>query len=152
MSSSGSLLHARIESDYLAAYKARDQVHLDVLRLLKTAIKMAQVELKRPVQDGELLVLIQKQAKQRQDAIEQFTAASRHDLAEKEQAELKILQAYLPEPLSAAELASAIETAITDTAATGIRDMGKVMNLLMERCQGRVDGKQLSQAVKTRLQ
>jgi uncharacterized protein YqeY len=81
-------LTTRIEQDYIAAYKAKDALRLGVLRLLKTAAKNLQVELMRPVTDEELATVVQKQAKQRQDSIEQFTAANRPDLAEKEAAEL----------------------------------------------------------------
>ena len=93
-------LTTRIEQDYIAAYKAKDALRLGVLRLLKTAAKNLQVELMRPVTDEELATVVQKQAKQRQDSIEQFTAANRPDLAEKEAAELSILKDYLPDPLS----------------------------------------------------
>lgn len=144
-------LTARIEHDYIAAYKAKDQLRLDVLRLLKTAAKNMQVELRRPITDDELAVVIQKQAKQRQDSITQFTAANRMDLADKESAELVILQEYLPEPLTAAELAEAIEQAVQSTGATTMAGMGKVMAAVMEACKGRVDGKELSNAVRARL-
>ena len=110
-------LTTRIEQDYIAAYKAKDALRLGVLRLLKTAAKNLQVELMRPVTDEELATVIQKQAKQRQDSIEQFTAANRPDLAEKEAAELSILKDYLPEPLSEEELAAAIDAAIADVKA-----------------------------------
>ena len=89
-------LTTRIEQDYIAAYKAKDALRLGVLRLLKTAAKNLQVELMRPVTDEELASVVQKQAKQRQDSIEQFTAANRPDLAEKEAPELSILKDYLP--------------------------------------------------------
>ena len=105
-------LTTRIEQDYIAAYKAKDALRLGVLRLLKTAAKNLQVELMRHVTDEELATVVQKQAKQRQDSIEQFTAANRPDLAEKEAAELSILKDYLPEPLSEEELAAAIDAAI----------------------------------------
>ena len=110
-------LTTRIEQDYIAAYKAKDALRLGVLRLLKTAAKNLQVELMRPVTDEELATVVQKQAKQRQDSIEQFTAANRPDLAEKEAAELSILKDYLPEPLSEEELAAAIDAAIADVKA-----------------------------------
>ena len=128
-------LTTRIEQDYIAAYKAKDALRLGVLRLLKTAAKNLQVELMRPVTDEELATVIQKQAKQRQDSIEQFTAANRPDLAEKEAAELSILKDYLPEPLSEEELAAAIDAAIA----------------VMGDYKGRVDGKAVSAAVKARL-
>ena len=141
-------LTTRIEQDYIAAYKAKDALRLGVLRLLKTAAKNLQVELMRPVTDEELATVVQKQAKQRQDSIEQFTAANRPDLAEKEAAELSILKDYLPEPLSEEELAAAIDAAI---AALGVTNMGKVIQSVMGDYKGRVDGKAVSAAVKARL-
>lgn len=140
-----------IEQDYLRAYKAREEQRVGVLRLLKTAAKNRQVELLRPLNDDEMLDVIQKQAKQRQDSIEQFTAANRKDLADREAAELEILRGYLPTPLTAEELAAAVEAAVAETGAEGMPAMGKVMTALMAACKGRVDGKAASEAVKARL-
>ena len=144
-------LIAQIEADYIAAYKAKDQVLLNVLRLLKTAAKNQQVELMRPLTDEELVAVIQKQAKQRQDSITQFTDAKRQDLADKEAAELAVLKGYLPEPLSPEALAVAIEEAMAATGVTDMRGMGKVIQAVMAACKGRVDGKDVSNAVRTRL-
>ena len=140
-------LTTRIEQDYIAAYKAKDALRLGVLRLLKTAAKNLQVELMRPVTDEELASVVQKQAKQRQDSIEQFTAANRPDLAEKEAAELSILK----EPLSEEELAAAIDAAIAALGVTNMSGMGKVIQSVMGDYKGRVDGKAVSAAVKARL-
>ena len=144
-------LTTRIEQDYIAAYKAKDALRLGVLRLLKMAAKNLQVELMRPVTDEELATVVQKQAKQRQDSIEQFTAANRPDLAEKEAAELSILKDYLPEPLSEEELAAAIDAAIAALGVTNMSGMGKVIQSVMGDYKGRVDGKAVSAAVKARL-
>ncbi len=147
-------LNERIEKDYITAYKAKEQRKLDVLRLLKTAVKNLLVELKRnngTLDDAEMMDVLLRQAKQRQDSIVQFTEAGRPDLAEKEAAELVILQEYLPQPLSAEELAAAIDAAIADTGAQGPKDMGKVMNAIMGAYKGRVDGKSLSATIKERL-
>ena len=141
-------LTTRIEQDYIAAYKAKDALRLGVLRLLKTAVKNLQVELMRPVTDEELATVVQKQAKQRQDSIEQFTAANR---PEKEAAELSILKDYLPEPLSEEELAAAIDAAIAALGVTNMSGMGKVIQSVMGDYKGRVDGKAVSAAVKARL-
>ena len=143
-------LTTRIEQDYIAAYKAKDALRLGVLRLLKTAAKNLQVELMRPVTDEELASVVQKQAKQRQDSIEQFTAANRPDLAEKEAAELSILKDYLPEPTEE-ELAAAIDAAIAALGVTNMSGMGKVIQSVMGDYKGRVDGKAVSAAVKARL-
>ena len=147
-------LGARIEQDYIAAYKAGDSLRLSVLRLVKTAAKNMLVELKRPkgaLSDAELCGVLVKQTKQRQDSIEQFRAASRHDLADKEEAELSILQEYLPKPLSQEELDAAISAAVAETGASSPRDMGRVMQKLTTEYAGRVDGKNLSNLVRARL-
>ncbi|MDR0466117.1 MAG: GatB/YqeY domain-containing protein [Deltaproteobacteria bacterium] len=147
-------LNARIERDYIAAYKAKDALRLSVLRLVKTAAKNMLVELKRPggeLTEAELCAVLVKQSKQRQDSIEQFRAASRHDLADKEEAEQRILQDYLPKPLSQEELDAAISAAIAETGATSPKDMGRVMQKLTTEHAGRVDGKILSALVRARL-
>ena len=147
-------LSERIERDYLNAYKARDQQRLDVLRLLKTAVKNRQVELRQsltPLDDAAMLDIIGKQAKQRQDSIEQFTSAGREDLAAKEAAEMVILKEYLPEALSPEALEAAVDAAIAAVGATGMKQMGAVMQAVMSAHQGQVDGKALSALVKARL-
>ena len=144
----------RIERDYLSAYKAKDQQRLDTLRLLKTAVKNRQVELRRhlePLDDAAMLDIIGQQAKQRQDSIQQFTAAGRTDLAAKETAELAILKEYLPEPLSPEALDQAISAAIQATGAKDMKGMGAVMQTVMNAHKGQVDGKQLSALVRARL-
>lgn len=125
-------LTARIEQDYIVAYKAKDALRLGVLRLLKTAAKNLQVELLRPITDEELATVIQKQAKQRQDSIEQFTAANRVDLADKEAAELTILKDYLPEQLSPEELDAAVVAAAAEVAATGATGMAGMGKIIQE--------------------
>lgn len=144
-------LASKIETDFITAYKAKDALRLSVLRMLKTALKNQQVELKRELNDDEILDVIAKQAKQRQDAIDQFTQANRQDLADKEADELVILKEYLPEALSADELAQAIDAAIAEVGAQGMQDMGKVMQAIMQQYKGRVDGKALSGQVRQRL-
>ncbi len=144
-------LAKQIESDYIAAYKAKDQVRLGVLRHLKTAAKNLQVELLRELTDDDMFTVIMKQAKQRQDSIEQFTSAGREDLAAIERGELEVLKAYLPQPLSEEELAAIVDKTIAETGASGAKDMGKVMNPIMAGYKGRVDGKVLSALVRARL-
>ena len=144
----------RIEKEYIEAYKAKDTLRLGVLRLLKTSVKNKLVELKRPggsLSDAEMLDVIIKEGKQRQDSIEQFKAAHRPDLADKESAELSILQDYLPKALSAEELDAVIAATISELKATSPRDMGRVIAAIMAAHKGQVDGKALSEAVKARL-
>ena len=147
-------LSERIEKDYISAYKAKEQAKLNVLRLLKTAAKNLLVELKRNhemLDDTEMLDVILRQAKQRQDSILQFTDAGRQDLANKEATELAILQEYLPKALSQEELKEVISQAIEETHAQSPKDMGKVMNYIMATYKGRVDGKSLSDTIRKRL-
>lgn len=145
----------QIDKDYVQAYKARETERVTVLRLLKTAVKNRLVELKRPggvLSDEEMLDIVIKEGKQRQDSIEQFTAAGRTDLADKEQKELDIIKEYMPKPFTPDQLDAVIEEVVTDIGATTSKDMGKVMSALMPRCKGRVDGKVLSTKVRQRLQ
>ena len=147
-------LTERIDSDYVQAYKAKDALRLSVLRMVKTAVKNRLVELRRPggsLDDGELMDVFIKEAKQRQDSIEQYTAAHRPDLAEKEAQELAILKEYLPQALSPEELSAAIDATVAELGATGPRDMGRVISAVMNAFKGRVDGKEVSAAVKLRL-
>ncbi len=147
-------LNERIEKEYIDAYKSKNQLKLDVLRLLKTAAKNVLVELKRStgtLNDEEMMDVILRQAKQRQDSIIQYRDASRNDLAEREVAELGILQEYLPTMLSEDELQDAIAQAIAETGASSPKEMGKVMSVMTAKYKGRFDGKELSTKVRASL-
>lgn len=147
-------LGKRLNDDYLRAYKNKDSVRVSVLRLLKTAITNRLVELKRPggtLDDSEIMDLLLRQAKQRKDSIEQYVAAKRDDLARKEEAELAILEEYLPRPLDMRELSSAIDEAIGQTGAKGPQDMGRIIGLVMGKYKGQVDGKQVSDLAREKL-
>lgn len=145
-------LIARMEQEYIVAYKAKDTVRLSVLRLLKTALKNFQVEHLRQPTDDDALDIIGRQCKQRQDSIDQFKAAGRQELVDKESAEMAVLLSYMPARFSEAELAAAIAEAIKNVNAAGIKDMGKVMQALTAAHKGRFDGKAASEAVKAALQ
>lgn len=142
----------QIDKDYIQAYKAKDQVKLGTLRLLKTAAKNRQVELMRPLEDDDYMDVLLREVKQRQDSIEQYTSAGRADLAEKEAAEVVVLQAYLPTPLSEEELAEVVEKTVAPLLDGGMKNMGKAISAIMAEYKGRVDGKAVSAAVKARLQ
>jgi hypothetical protein len=144
-------LTTRIESDYLVAMKARDELTVGVLRMLKAAAKMRQVELKRPLSDDEYLDVVAKQVKQRRESIEQFAKANRVDLVEKEERELTVLAAFLPAPLADAELDAAVAAAVAELDARSMKDMGRVVQSVLAAHKGRVDGKRVSDAVKARL-
>ncbi|KHK04049.1 GatB/YqeY domain-containing protein [Desulfovibrio sp. TomC] len=144
-------LQARIESDALAAMKAKDALTLGVLRMLKAAAKTLQVELRRPLTDDEFFSVMAKQVKQRRESIDLFAKANRADLVEKEERELGVLSAYLPAPLTDDELAAAVNAAVAELAASTMKDMGKVVQSVLAAHKGRVDGKRVSDAVKARL-
>ncbi|MDO5537283.1 MAG: GatB/YqeY domain-containing protein [Desulfovibrionaceae bacterium] len=147
-------LYQQIEKDYITAYKAKETVRVSVLRMLKTSVKRRLVDTSRPGEelgDDEMMDVIIKEAKQRRDSIAEYNKAGRADLAEKEEAELAILEGYLPKALTDEELAAAIEEMVAKVGAKAPSDMGKVMGPLMKALKGRVDGGRLSAAVKARL-
>ncbi|MBQ9406378.1 MAG: GatB/YqeY domain-containing protein [Desulfovibrio sp.] len=147
-------LFEQIDKDYVMAYKARESIRVSVLRLLKTAIKNRLVALKRPggiLSDEEIFDLILKECKQRQESIEQYTAAGRSDLADKERSELNIIKEYMPNLLTSEEFDVIIDETLAEVKATTRGDMGRVMSTIMTRYKGRVDGKLLSSKVKQRL-
>lgn len=145
-------LAERIESDYVAAYKAKDAVRLSVLRLLKTAVKNLLVERRQqPLEEGDLLDLIARQCKQRQDSIDQYAAAGREDLADKEREELVVLREYMPEQISGDALTDLIKEVIAQKGASSVKDMGMVMQELTAGHKGRYDGKEASGIVRALL-
>lgn len=144
-------LSQKIEKDYLVAYKAKLDDQVAVLRMLKTAIKNKQVELLRAPTDDEVLAIIGKQVKQRQESVEMFRKGGREELAAKEEREMHILKGYLPQALSPEELGQAVDAAIVAVGAKTPADLGKVIQAVMAEHRGRVDGKELSALVRSRL-
>lgn len=141
----------QMESDLKDAMKARDTETRDALRYIISAFKYAEIEERRDLTPEEELKVLRQQVKQRQDSIEQFTAGGREDLVEKEAGQLKVLERYLPQQMSDEELATFVAAGIAESGATSPKDMGKVMGLLNQRADGRVDGRRLSSAVKDAL-
>lgn len=141
----------RLEQDFVTALKAKKTEQVAVLRMLRAAAKNKQIELRRELKEDEMLDVLAKQVKQRQESIEQFSAAGRTDLAAVEERELAILRTYLPAPLSSQELGEVVAATITELQATGMKDMGRVMNDILSKHAGRVDGKELSALVRARL-
>ncbi len=142
----------RISEDLTAAMRSKDQVKLGTLRMAKAALMNREVERGRALDDAESQQVIASLIKQRRDSFEQFQAAGRTDLAEKEQAEISVLEAYLPPPMDAAELERIVDEAVTETGASSPRDMGRVMKSVMTRLAGAtVDGKAVSELVKRKL-
>ena len=142
----------RISDDLTAAMRSRDQLRLGALRMTKAALMNREIERGRPLDDAESLQVIASLIKQRRDSFEQFDKAGRQDLATKEQAEIAVLETYLPPPMDASELERFVEEAIHESGATSAKDMGKVMKATMAKLAGAaVDGKAVSELVKRKL-
>ncbi|OYY81346.1 MAG: glutamyl-tRNA amidotransferase [Hydrogenophilales bacterium 16-62-9] len=144
-------LKARITDDMKAAMRAKEAARLGTIRLLLAAIKQKEVDERVELDDAAVSGIVEKLIKQRKDSISQFQAAGRDDLVAAEQAELVVLQDYLPEQLSAAEVEAEVAAAIAESGAASVRDMGKVMGLLKPRLAGRADMGQVSALIKARL-
>ena len=147
-------LSDQITAQMKTAMRERNKVTLNTLRALKSAITNAAIDKAgagTELPENEVINIIRKQIKQRQDSIEQFEKAGRSELAENEKEEITILESYLPTPLTDEEIVAAVEASITETGAQSKKDMGQVMKLLQEKTGGRADGKKLSQAVMQRL-
>lgn len=142
----------QVNTDLTAALRARDQVTASALRLLKTALTNKRVELKHDPDEREALQVVASLVKQRKEAIDQFAAAGRTDLADRERRDAAVLEHYLPAPVSSEELARVVDEAIGELAASSPRDLGAVMKLVMTRLAGRfVDGRTVNELVRTRL-
>jgi hypothetical protein len=144
-------LKDRIEADLKSAMKDKDAPRLSVIRMLKSAIKYREIELMKPLEDAGIEAVVGSEIKRRRDSVEQYRAGNREDLASKEETEITVLQGYLPQQLTADEVAAKVDAAIASSGAQGPKDMGAVMKLLMPEVQGRADGKLVSELVKQKL-
>ena len=144
-------LKGQITEDMKSAMKAGDKDRLKVVRLILAAIKQVEVDTREDLDDAAVLGVLTKMVKQRRDSVQQFESGNREDLAAIERAEITVLEDYLPEQLSAAELEAMVDEAIQASGATGMRDMGKVMGQIKAKAAGRADMGALSAAVKERL-
>jgi uncharacterized protein YqeY len=145
-------LENTLTADIVTAMKAKDQTRLTALRMLKTALTNKGIEKGRALESAEELQVVSMLVKQRKDAIEQFTKGGRQDLADKEQAEIVVLNGYLPAAASDDDIAAAVTAAITETGASSAKEMGRVMKAVMATLSGKtVDGKKVSEAVKAKL-
>jgi hypothetical protein len=143
------MLEDKIYEDYVKAMKARDTAKSSALSFLRAKIKDVRIEKRvEKGEDADVTVVIKKQIKQRQDSIAQFQAASRQELVEKETFELNLLKSYLPQELSEDEIQKIVTAVISETQASSIKDMGKVMKLVGERIAGRADNRLVSDLVK----
>ena len=142
----------KVNQDVTEAMRAKDQDRLGPLRMLKAALMNKKVEHGKDVTDGEALQVVSTLVKQRKDSVEQFTNAGRQDLADKEKAEIAILESYLPPPVTREELEKAVDEAVRTTGASSPKDMGGVMKAVMAGLAGRnADGKLINELVRARL-
>ncbi|MBT2919556.1 GatB/YqeY domain-containing protein [Vibrio anguillarum] len=140
-----------LKEEQKLAMKAKDKVRLGTIRLALSAIKQREVDEQITLSDDDILAVMVKMVKQRRDSVAQYEAANRQDLADAEQAEITILEAFMPQPLSDDEVSALIDDAITQSAAAGMQDMGKVMAVLKPQIQGRADMGKVSGLVRTKL-
>jgi len=141
-------LKEQIKADIKDAMRAKDTAKRDTLRNLSAAIKQIEVDERKDLTDSEVEAILTKYAKQREDALAQFKEAGRDDLVEKEQAELKIVRAYLPEPLTDEELEAMVREIIEQVGATSMKDMGKIMGAVKAKAGSRADGGKVNKLVK----
>ncbi len=142
----------KIDSDLKEAMKQRDTIKISTLRMLRAAIKNLAIEKRtESLEDGDVLQIISKQARQHEDSIREFSRGGRQDLVEKETRELEILKGYLPRPLSSEEIVAIVGEVIAEVGAQTRADMGKVMKVCMEKMKGRADGRTISQIVSEQL-
>lgn len=142
----------QIEKDLVAAMKAREELRLSVLRMAKAALMNKKIELGKALGDPEALAVLRTLIKQRHDSVEQFRKGQRDDLADKEEAEIKFIEHYLPAGASEQEIDAAVASAIQETGASSAKDLGKVMKAAMAKLAGKsVDGKQVNEKVRARL-
>ena len=141
-------LLAHIKNEMKVAMKSGDKPRLGVIRLILAAVKQIEVDERIELDDSRVLVVLDKMVKQRRESIRQYTDGNRVDLADFEAAEIVIIQTFLPQPLTEAEIYAMVAQAVTDSGATSIKDMGKVMALLKEPMQGRADMSVVSVKIK----
>ncbi|HUZ77651.1 MAG TPA: GatB/YqeY domain-containing protein [Chloroflexota bacterium] len=142
----------RLQADMTAALKARDELRLSTLRMVRSALQYARVAKRADLTEDDVLAVLAREAKQRRESAEEFTKGNRPELAAKEEAEGRVIAEYLPRPLSDTEIEALLTEAVGATGATSPQDLGKVMSWLSSRVKGRVDGRRLSELVRQRLQ
>lgn len=143
----------QIDKDLVAAMKAKEELRLSVLRMMKTALKLKQSETGKAVEDAQALAVFRTMVKQRHDSAEQFRKGGREEMAAKEEAEIKIVESYLPAGATDEEIDAAVAAALEETGITSAKEMGKVMKAAMAKLAGKnADGKRVSDRVRARLE
>lgn len=145
-------LSERLNEDMKQAMKSQDKFKLSTIRLIRATIKNLEIDLKRTLNDNEVLDILSREIKQRKDALQEFEKAGREDLADKSRAEAEIIAEYLPQQLTEEEIKVIVQQTIQETGASSKADMGKIMSALMPKVKGRADGKLVNQAVQELLQ
>ncbi len=142
----------QVTKDMIAAMKAREELKLSTLRMMKSALKNKEIDKRAPLDEKEALQVLSTMIKQRKDSIEQFTKGGRQELADKEASEITIIEAYMPKAIGEAEIVAAVRATIAEMGSPTMKDMGTVMKNTMAKLAGaRVDGKVVSEAVKKEL-
>lgn len=144
-------LKTQLTEDMKTAMRAKDQVSLSTIRLINAAIKQFEVDERTEADDAKVISILTKMVKQRKDSAKIYTEAGRQDLADKENAEIEILNRYLPQMMSAEEIKTVVEAAIAETGASGMADMGKVMGVLKTRLAGKADMGEVNKILKATL-
>ncbi|HHX2505522.1 MULTISPECIES: GatB/YqeY domain-containing protein [Neisseria] len=144
-------LKTQLTEDMKTAMRAKDQVSLSTIRLINAAIKQFEVDERTEADDAKVISILTKMVKQRKDSAKIYTEAGRQDLADKENAEIEILNRYLPQMMSAEEIKTVVEAAIAETGASGMADMGKVMGVLKTRLAGKADMGEVNKVLKAAL-
>jgi uncharacterized protein YqeY len=144
-------LKDQLDAELKTAMREKDQVKLSTVRMLKSAVKYREIELMKPLDDAGVQAVIASEIKRRRDSVEQYRGGGREDLAGKEEAEIAVLQGWLPAQLSPEELAKVVDAVIARVGAQGPKDMGKVMKELLPEVQGKAEGKAVSELVKQKL-
>lgn len=141
----------RLNEDMKQAMKAKDKFRLGVIRMVISAVKNVEIDVRRPLEEGEVQDIVQREIKQRKDAMGEFAKAGRDDLVEQNQQELEVLNVYMPQQLTDEEIRAIVQSAISSTGASSKADMGKVMSAVLPHVKGRADGKIVNQLVQNEL-
>ena len=144
-------LEERLVEEMKHAMKANDKVRLSTIRMIRTAVKNREIDLRKKLEDDEIIRVIQGMVRKSEESVEQFQQGGRPDLVEKENKEIEILKSYLPQSLSEEEILKMIDQSIQETQASSLKDLGKVMKSVMPKVTGKADGKLINQLVKERL-
>jgi uncharacterized protein YqeY len=144
-------LEERLMDEMKQAMKSNDKARLSTIRMIRTAVKNKEIDLRNKLDDDEILRVIQGMVRKSEESVEQFKAGGRMDLVEKETKEIEILRSYLPQALSKEDVIRIIDESIRETEASSLKDLGKVMKSVMPKLTGKADGKLINQLVKERL-